>query len=122
MNNQRGFGLVRVIVIVVVLFVVAYVIVPSGIKIGRLGYNYLTLKDEMRPVAKFKVMGTEEEMKAAILQKAQKLGIELWEENVIVDKYAGEKIVIDVYYEKDLVFPFFKHRFKLNPVVEEPLK
>ena len=35
---------------------------------------------------------------------------------------AGEKIIIDVYYEKDLILPFYTHKFKFNPVVEEKLR
>jgi hypothetical protein len=67
-------------------------------------------------------MQTEDVIKKVILDKAAGLGIDLWEEDVIVDMYPGEKIVIDVYYEKDLVLPFYTRRFRFNPVVEEPLK
>lgn len=122
MRNQRAFGLIKAIVILLVLFLLAYIVIPSAIKLGRLGWSYLSLKDEMRAIAKFKVMETEEDMRRLVLEKAKKLGIELWEEDIIIDKYPGEKIVIDVYYEKELVFPFYRHRFSFNPVVEEPLK
>lgn len=122
MKRQGAFGLIKTIIVVAILLVVAYVVIPSAIKLGRLGYNYLILKDEMKTVAKFKAMETEEVMKKVILEKAKRLGIELWEEDIIVDKYPGEKIVIYVYYETDLVLPFYRHHFEFNPIVEEPLK
>jgi|GEM_PF-2247154 len=122
MKDPVGFGLIKAIVVILILVAVAYVVIPSAIKVGTVWYHYALLKDEMETVAKFKAMETEEVMKKIVVDKAKKLGIELWEEDVIVDKYPGEKIVIDVYYEQDLVLLLYRRRFKFNPVVEEPWK
>lgn len=122
MKNRGAFGLIKAVIIILILVAVLYVIIPSAIKVGTTWYHYVLLKDEMKTVAKFKTMETEEVMKRTVMDKAKKLGIELREGNVIVRKYPGEKIVIDVCYERDLVLPFYKRRFKFNPVVEEPWK
>jgi hypothetical protein len=118
MKNQKGFSVIKALIAVLIVAAIAYV----GVKVGSLGFNYHRLKDEMRGVAKYKSMQTEDVIKKVVIDKAAGLGIDLWEEDVVVDMYPGEKIVIDVYYEKDLVLPFYTRRFQFNPVVEEPLK
>jgi hypothetical protein len=118
MRNQRGFGLVKAIV--TILIIVAVTIV--GVELGRLGFAYYSLKDEMRGVAKYKSMETEDLMKKLILDRANSLGIDVWEQDIEIDVYPGEKTVIWVYGQKDLVFPFYRRRFEFEIVVEEPLK
>ena len=91
MKNREAFGLIKAVVVILVLFVVAYVLIPSAIKVGTIWYHYALLKDEMETVAKFKTMETEEVMTRIVVDKAEKLGIELWEEDVIVGSTLGRR-------------------------------
>ena len=116
--ERRAFGLIKLIITLLVVAVIVFLTV----KLGAVGFNYHSFKDEMKTLARFRGTDEEENLKRSLIIKARRLGIELWEENIIIEKYPGEKIIIDVYYEKDLILPFYKHRFKFNPVVEEDLR
>ncbi len=116
--GNRAFGLIKLIII---LFV-AGILIFLTYKLGAVGFNYHSFKDEMRTLARFRGMDEEENLKRSLLIKARRLGIDLWEEDIIIEQYPGNKIIIDVYYEKDLILPFYTHRFKFNPVIEEELR
>ena len=95
--HVRGYGLVKLLVVLAIIFIVAYVVVPPAIELGRIMFSYASLKDEMRGIAKFKAMEEDEDIRKLVVQKAKALGIELLEEDIIVEKYPGERIVIDAY-------------------------
>jgi hypothetical protein len=116
--GDRGFGLVKLIIILLLVGVIIFL----TYKLGAVGFNYHSFKDEMMTLAKFRGGDEEENLKRSLLIKARRLGIDLWEEDIIIEQYPGEKIIIDVYYEKDLILPFYTHKFKFNPVVEEKLR
>lgn len=117
MIDNKGIGLIKTAIVLLIIVAIIYV----GFKFAGVYFAYFSIKDKMKQTAKFDSLEPEEVIVNKIMAKANDLKIPLLEENIHIEKYPGDKIIISITYEDSIRFPYYTHHFKFEPEVEAPM-
>jgi len=119
-KKETGFIRIRALVFLIVVGGILYV----GFKLLVPFFHFWDLQDIMHQHAKMALMENDETIAKALAEKAKDLGLPLSKEDFLagIDRSSPGKITIDVHYETELVFPYYRHFLKFHPhVTEVPL-
>ena len=117
MINTKGFGLIKAAIVILIFIAVIY----AGFKFAVVYFAYFSMKDRMKQTAKFDSLEPDEVIVNRIMENAKELKISLLEEDIHIEKYPGDKIIIGITYEDSIKFSYYTHRFKFEPAVEAPM-
>jgi len=115
-RRERGegqFGCLIGLVLLLLAGLVAYRMIPIKIKAAE-------LRDEIVDEAKSGGRYSQQQIRGTILDKAQKLGLPLTDENLLINKEPNN-IVIDAQYTVPVNFPGYVYQWKFHHHVENPL-
>ena len=108
--NKLQTGSIKGILTIAILGVLAY----GAYGTGRIFFNHYGIRDDIIDILKRAQLHTDEDIKKRIKKFAQKRGIELYDEDLQINR-GTDKLVVDLDYEQDLyMFDKLIHTFELE--------
>jgi hypothetical protein len=111
-------GKIPALILIALLGAAVYV----GMVYGALWLDFARLRDKVEIEARHATIRDDEEIKAAILERAEELGIPLKPRNIKIERRRGVDITIKVRYRQDLVLPGYRRRLIFSPEASAPLR
>lgn len=111
-------GKITVLIVIAILAAAVYV----GMVYGALWLDYARLRDKVEIEARHASIRDDEQIKGAILERAEELGIPLKPRNIKIERRRGIDITIKAKYRQDLVLPGYRRRVIFSPEASAPLR
>ena len=115
-RRERGegqFGCLVGIVLLLIAGMIAYKMIPVKVKSTDLRD---TVNDYARSAGQFK----DGQIRAAILEKAESLDFPVTEDDIVVERRAGQ-ILVEVEYTVPVTFPGYTYNWKFHHKAENPI-
>ena len=98
LRGEKGVSIVKTLLLLVVVAIVLYV----GVNYILIRVHYLAVKDAVRGGAESASIYDGDYVKREILEKAREAKVFLTEDEIIIDRWPGEKVTVSLSYRDSL--------------------